>query len=43
VQIGGETWCCQGQDLRFNPDGRRILLPGGTSRAEVWTLTPLPD
>lgn len=42
IRIGGEDWCCQGQDLRFHPDGRHILVPGGTPRAEVWTLTPLP-
>lgn len=38
VRIGGEAWCCQGHDLRFHPDGRRIAVPGGTPRAEIWRL-----
>lgn len=38
VRIGGEEWCCQGHDLRFHPDGRRIAVPAGTPRAEIWRL-----
>lgn len=38
LQIGGEAWCCRGHDLRFHPDGRRIAVPAGEPRGEVWML-----
>lgn len=38
LRIGGADWCCGGHDLRFHPEGRRMAVPAGTPRAEVWRL-----
>ncbi|HUP19118.1 MAG TPA: hypothetical protein VM778_04095 [Gemmatimonadota bacterium] len=38
VRLGGGEWCCGFRDLRFHPDGRRLLFSTGSSRGEVRIL-----